>query len=70
MKVVILYEGLKYNPNLNELGSWKNEYTVFLETELLFSFNGLNGEIFQKQFNDFHKYVNEINNASRKKKRQ
>lgn len=39
---VILYSGLKYNTNLSETGSWKNELTVYLDTEIIFHFYGLN----------------------------
>jgi hypothetical protein len=64
---VVLYTGLKYNTNLNELGSWKTELTVFLDTEILFHFAGYNGELYQRLFNDFFDLVKEINSKNRKK---
>lgn len=64
---VVLYTGLKYNSNLNELGSWTTELTVFIETEILFHFAGYNGELYQTLFNDFFDLVKEINSKNQKK---
>lgn len=64
---VVLYSGLKYNNNLNDLGSWKTELTIYLDTEILFHFAGYNGEIYKALFNDFYNYVKEINFKSTKK---
>jgi len=64
---VILYTGLKYNPDLNELGSWKSDLVIFLETEILFHLAGYNGELYRTLFNDFYKLVKEINHSSLKK---
>ncbi len=64
---VVLYTGLKYNSNLNELGSWNTELTVFLETEILFHIAGYNGQLYQILFNDFFSLVKEINQKSQKK---
>ncbi|MEG0984015.1 hypothetical protein [Algoriella sp.] len=58
---LILYEGIKYSPDLNELGVWKNKLTVYLGTEYLFNSQGLNGELFNQIFNDFFNLVREIN---------
>ncbi|MEA4886325.1 hypothetical protein SDC9_65193 [bioreactor metagenome] len=65
---VVLYTGLKYNTNLNELGSWTTELTIYIETEILFHLAGYNGEIYQTLFNDFISLVNEINSNNQKKK--
>ena len=64
---VVLYTGLKYNSNLNDLGSWNTELTIYIETEILFHFAGYNGEIYQVLFNDFFSMIKEINQASQKK---
>jgi uncharacterized membrane protein (DUF485 family) len=58
---VVLYSGIKYNNNINDLGSWKTDLTIFIETEILFHFAGFNGEIYQKLWQDFFNYVKEIN---------
>lgn len=58
---LILYEGIKYSPDLNELGVWKNKLTIYLGTEYLFNSQGLNGELFNQIFNDFFNLVREIN---------
>jgi len=31
---VILYSGIKYNNNLNDLGTWRTELTIFIDTEI------------------------------------
>ncbi|HOV36422.1 MAG TPA: hypothetical protein PLJ19_07655 [Dysgonamonadaceae bacterium] len=64
---VVLYSGLKYNPNPSELGSWKTYLTIFLDTEILFHLAGYNGLLFKELFNDFYSLVNEINQNSQKK---
>ena len=61
---VVLYTGIKYNNSLNELGSWNNELTIFVETEILFHFAGLNGKIYQLLFNDLFSLIQEINQSS------
>ena len=61
---VVLYTGLKYNSNLNDLGTWNTQITIFIETEILFHFAGYNGELFKILFNDFFRFVKEINSQS------
>ena len=58
---VVLYTGLKYNSNLNDLGTWNTQITIFIETEILFHFAGYNGELFKILFNDYFTFVKEIN---------
>ncbi len=64
---VILYSGLTYNSNLNEIGSWRKKLTIYLDTEILFHFAGYNGKVHESLFNDFFKYVKEINSNAKKK---
>lgn len=65
---VILYQGITYTPNINNLGSWNNTLTIYLATEHLFSAVGYNGELYQEIFNDFLSLVNEINSNNKKQK--
>lgn len=65
---VILYSGIKYNFKLNEVGSWKTELTIYLDTEVLFHFAGYNGEMYKSIFFDLFKYIKEINATGEKKK--
>ena len=46
---VILYSGLTHNPNLNEIGSWKSELNIFLDTEA-FPFCWIQWDIIQVKF--------------------
>lgn len=63
---VVLYTGIQYNDNLNEIGSWNDEFTVFVEQEILFHMAGYNGELYQQLFNDFYGLVKEINQKAHK----
>lgn len=58
---VVLYSGIKYNTNINDIGTWKSDLTIFIETEILFHYAGYNGEVYQKLWQDFFNYVIEIN---------
>lgn len=64
---VILYSGITYNDNPAEVGSWKNELTLFLDQEILFHCCGLNGELFKSYFEDFNRFVIEINTSGKRK---
>ncbi|MFK5983669.1 MAG: hypothetical protein QM499_12210 [Flavobacteriaceae bacterium] len=64
---VVLYTGLKYNSNINNLGSWNSELTIYIETEILFHFAGYNGQLYELLFNDFFTLVKEVNQKSQKK---
>lgn len=64
---VILYSGIRYNNNLNDLGTWRTELTIFIDTEILFHIAGFNGELYQNLANDFLTYVREINQKAQKK---
>lgn len=58
---VILYSGIKYNTDLNDIGTWRTELTIYVETEILFHLAGYNGELYQTLVKDFFSYVTEIN---------
>ena len=64
---VVLYSGMRYNPSLDNLGSWNTDLNIYLETEILFSLAGYNGEVYRGLFNDFYSLVSEINNNSQNK---
>mgnify|MGYP000167281613 CR=1 FL=1 len=58
---VILYQGIVYSSDLNELDKWSKELVIYLDTELLFNSYGVNGELYQKLFDDFYELVKDIN---------
>ncbi len=64
---VILYQGIKYTADINELGRWNTELTIFLSTEHLFNALGFNGILFQQIFDDFYNLVTEINFSNKDK---
>ncbi|MBN8879514.1 MAG: hypothetical protein J0I32_18345 [Sphingobacteriales bacterium] len=64
---VILYQGIKYTADLNELGKWNKELSIFLSTEHLFNALGYNGSLFQQIFDDFYNLVLEINATGKNK---
>ena len=58
---IVLYSGIKYNTDINDLGTWKSDLTIFIETEILFHFAGYNGEVYKRLWHDFFEFVKEIN---------
>ena len=58
---LILYHGIRYTADINELGSWENNLVIYLNTEYLFSALEYNGIIYKEIFDDFYKLVCEIN---------
>lgn len=64
---VILYSGIKYSNNINDIGTWRTELTIFIDTEILFHIAGFNGELYKKLAYDFLNYVREINQKAQKK---
>jgi len=64
---LILYQGINFTADINELGSWNSELTVFLSTEHLFNCLNYNGELFKEIFDDFYKLVTEINSSTKNK---
>lgn len=64
---VILYQGIRYTADINELGKWNSELTIFLSTEHLFNSLGFNGLLYKQIFDDFYNLVREINISSKNK---
>lgn len=62
---LILYQGINYTADINQLGSWNNDLTIYLATEHLFNALGYNGILYKEIFDDFNKLVFEINNSSK-----
>lgn len=58
---IILYQGINYTTDINQLGRWNDELTIYLSTEHLFNCIGYNGELFQEIFQDFSNLISEIN---------
>lgn len=64
---LILYTGVRYTADLNELGVWNDELTIFLDTDILFNMAGYDGIIYKEIFDDFYKIIQEINQSSKKR---
>jgi hypothetical protein len=62
---IILYQGLSYTANLNELGKWDTDLDIYLAPEHLFNALGYNGILFEEIFDDFYKLVNDINRSNK-----
>ncbi len=67
---LILYQGINYTADINQLGSWNNDLTIYLATEHLFNALGYNGILFKEIFDDFNKLVFEINTFHKNTKRK
>jgi len=60
---VVLYTGLKYNPNLQT--SWNTNLTIYLNIEIIFHFAGYDGTLYKTLIHDLYSLIKEIN-AKRK----
>lgn len=58
---LILYQGIEYSPEAGEVNSWRAEYTIYLDTEILFWANGYDGALFESIFKEFIDLVREMN---------
>jgi hypothetical protein len=67
---LILYQGINYTADINQLGSWNNDLTIYLGTEHLFNALGYNGILYKEIFDDFNKLVFEINSSHKNTKRK
>ena len=67
---LILYQGINYTADINQLGSWSNDLTIYLGTEHLFNALGYNGILYKEIFDDFNKLVFEINSSHKNTKRK
>ena len=63
-KGVVLYTGLKYNSNINKIGNWDTNLTIYIETEILFHLAGYNGSLCKELFYEFYNLIKEINTGS------
>jgi len=62
----VLYNGVRYTPDLSELGTWKHKLTIYLDTEYLFNAVGYSGDLHKQLFDDFYGLVREINQGKNK----
>lgn len=61
---VIILKGIQYTDDFNKLEEWKNELTIYLDTEHLLSLQGYNGEAYKDTLMEFYELVREINHRS------
>lgn len=64
---VILYSGIKFNNDINNFGAWTAEFTIYIETEILFHLAGFNGELYKVLATDLIQFINEINQKAGKR---
>jgi hypothetical protein len=57
---LILYGGICHSSDLANHEPWKNNFTIFLDTEILFCAQGFNGELHEKIFGEFHELIKEV----------
>ena len=62
---LVVYEGIKYTSDISQIGSWKGQLIIFLDTEHLFNALGYNGELYKRIFGDFYNLVKEANRSSK-----
>ena len=60
---VIIYTGITADVDVTRLGSWNQELTIYLDTEIIFHLAGYNGLFYEQQAKDFINLVKEINHT-------
>ncbi len=58
---LILYQGIEYSPDIGTINSWRSDYSIYLDTEILFWANGYDGLLFESLFKEFIELVKEVN---------
>ncbi|KJH84225.1 hypothetical protein [Stutzerimonas stutzeri] len=58
---LILYGGICHSSSLANHEPWRNNFTIYLDTEVLFFSQGFNGTLHKNIFDDFHALIREIN---------
>ena len=61
---LILYQGIEYSPNTGDVNSWRADYDIYLDTEILFWANGYDGILFESIFKEFVDLVKEMNSKA------
>ena len=56
----VMYNAVRYTPNINDLDSWKKKLVIFLDTEYLFGATGFNGTLYEQLFKDLYNLINEV----------
>lgn len=64
---LLLYSGINYSSGLMNHEPWRNDFQLFLDTEILFDAVGLNGTIHEKIFLEFNTLIRELSDRSNKK---
>ena len=64
---VVLYTGINYNNRINEVGTWKNEITIFLDLEILFNIAGYNGIVFNTLADELLTLIQDVKSDKQKK---
>lgn len=63
----LIYEGIRYSGNISEVGSWKTDLCLVLDTEILFAIGGYNSIMYRDLYSELEKYIFEINRSTRKR---
>jgi hypothetical protein len=62
---VVLHTGLKFNADPNDTGSWTEDLTICIDTDILFIAAGYNGKLNKQLFEDLIKLIREANYKKR-----
>lgn len=64
----VIYDGICWSDNLNELGNWKYPITLYYNMDIIFYMAGYSGTIFKNVYDEMHELIKEINGKSAKNK--
>ncbi len=65
----VIYDGICWSGNLNELGNWKYPITLYYNMDIIFYMAGYSGTIYKNVYDELHELIKEINGNSAKNKK-
>lgn len=66
----ILYSGICWCAELNELGKWRQPLALYFDMDIIFYIAGYSGEIYQTIIKELYQLVQEINSTAAKQKKK
>lgn len=57
----VIYDGICWSDNLNELGNWKHPITLYYDMDIIFYMAGYSGSIYKNIYDEMQGLIQEIN---------
>ena len=65
----VIYDGISWSDNLNELGNWRHSVTLYYNMDILFYMAGYSGTVYKNVYDELHLLIQEINKKAPARKR-